>query len=174
MFSLFTSVILLTSIVSPRVSPSTVRDAAIEKREVMRDEFRQKLTQIRDERKQKIVENLATRIANVNTKWVEHWNNVLARLENILAKIEERSGGEVDTASAEAAIATAQEAVNTQAGKTYEIEITDEETLGENVSKTLGEFHKDLRVVHALVKTAREEVVKALRALKAEGGRGEE
>lgn len=141
------------------------RDAE-NKRNQTRDDFRRKLSQISDERKQKIVENIDTRIAQINLKWVEHWNNVLTRLAQIVAKIDERSDGSVNTTSAKNAIATAQNAVTSQAAKTYEIKIEGEETVGENTRSTLKAFHKDLREVHAQVKTAREEVVKALRALK--------
>ena len=175
MFSLIASLVLLAN----TVTPSSVqryrgaieefranRQQALDEIRQNREELREKLSEIRDERKQKIIENLAERIVNVNNKWVEHWNNVLERLSGILAKIEVRLP-DTDTSAAEAAIASAQEAVNTQAGKTYDIAITDEETLGENVSEVLREFHGDLREVHALVKTAREEVVKALRNLKA-------
>jgi hypothetical protein len=144
------------------------RREALEEIKTRREEFKVKLAEIRDERKQKILENLDARIANVNTKWVTHWSNTLTRLTEILAKIEEKSGGEVEIAAAEAAIAAAQTAVNTQAGNTYEFEIGDEETLGESISTTLKEFHEDLRVVQAAVKTAREEVGKVLRELKNE------
>lgn len=136
------------------------------KRNQAQGEFRRKLAEISDERKQKIVENVDTRIVQVNSKWVEHWNNVLTRLSQIVAKIDERSDGSVDTVSAKNAIATAQNAVAAQAAKTYEIKIEGDETVGENTRATLKIFHEDLRKVHAQVKTAREEVVKALRELK--------
>lgn len=134
-----------------------------------REEFKQKLEGIRDERKQKILENLDTRITNVNAKWTERWNNVLKRLSEILAKIDARSDDSaVDIAvnEAEVVIARAQNAVSEQAGKTYDIEISQEETLGENAREALSEFYTDLRGVHAVVSEAREAVGKAVRALK--------
>lgn len=150
------------------------KQEAAEEREQKREEFRAKLIEIQNERKQKILENIDERIVKVNEKWVEHWSNVLDRLTSIVAKIDERSGGEVDTSAAKTAIANAESAINTQAGMVYEITIEDEETLGENVSEVLEKFHSDLREVHTTIKTAKEEVVKALRSLKSTNGDDDE
>ncbi len=177
MFSLIVSLVLVSNVLS--ASPSAIREANEVRRQEklsqidsQREEFRERLAQIADERKQKIVENIAERITQVNGKWVSHWNNVLDRLNGILAKIEARDPV-ISTSAAETAIAAAQVAVDAQEGNTYEIEITDVKTLGGNVSASLKEFHEDLREVRALVKTAREEVVKVLRNLKANKASGD-
>lgn len=146
-----------------------------------RKEFKQRLEEIKDERKANIVENLDERLAERNEKWVNHFNRVLTRLNQIIAKIkaraEELAGqgtdvGEVNTqiAEAEAAIAAAQEAVNVQATQVYTIDITDEEGLGDDVSQTIGEFKDDIKAVWKKVREARKQVVEAFVALKKAAG----
>lgn len=187
MFSALVSLVLLANTVSstpPRNttandSVSRFRNAqevrvenrreAVDEFRSNRAEFREKVAQVRDERKREILTNLDERIESVNTKWVEHWNEVLSRLSSIVSKIEARDET-IDTSGADAAIARAQNAVNEQAVKVYEIEIDGEETLGQNARAALQEFHQDLREVQAFIKEARGEVVELLRILKANTG----
>lgn len=133
-----------------------------------REEFQNHLQEIRDERKQSIVENIDTRLSSVNEKWVTHWNNVLSRLSEILVKLQTRLdeyAGDADTTALSSAITQAQTSINTaqaavtaQAGKTYTIDITDETTLGDDVSSTISDFHSDIQEVLDTVKAAREDV----------------
>jgi hypothetical protein len=83
---------------------------------------------------------------------------------------------EVNTqiSEADAAIAAAQEAVNAQATKAYTIEITDEDSLGEAVSQTIGEFKDDIKEVWQKVRDARHEVVEAFVALRRAAGEPDE
>ena len=154
------------------------RDEAKAERELRREEFKQKLAEIRDERKRRIIELIDLRIDAMLERWVNHWNKVLARLTEILAKIgtradkAETAGHDVSAvraaiASAEAAIAAAQDAVNALAGKTFVIEITDEENLGQNVSDTIHLVRQELFAVREKVRTARQAVLDALHALQA-------
>lgn len=147
------------------------RQEAKDAMEARRLEFQEKVAQIRDERKQKVVGNLAERFSSINEKWTTHWNNVLTRLTEILAKIEARNDT-LDTSDATAAIAEAQDAVNTQAGMVYEFEIDDEENLGQNVKSAIEAFHADLRETQAVVKAARDAVHQVFRQLKAEDSEG--
>lgn len=158
------------------------RREAIAERKEDREEFREKLKEIRDERKKEIVEKLDSHLVRVNDRWVSHWNNVLSRLREILAKISsradtlEQNGKDVALVrtaylAAETAINAAQDAVNAQAGKTYVIEITDEENLGQSVSSAIGALRSDLKNVKDKVKGAREKVHEAYKALaKVHGG----
>ena len=154
------------------------REAAKEERELKREEFKQKLSEIKDERKRKIVELLDLRTDKLVERWVEHWNIVLSRLTEILAKIESRadkaeeaghdvSGVRTAIAEAEAAIAEAQNAVNELAGKTFVIEITDEDSLGQNVSDSVHQVREELQAVREKVRAARQAVLDALHALQA-------
>ena len=184
------SLIVTLSVISPlaQLRPNTVSTDRVqnvkqvqtrveETREQMREEFRQNLQRITDERKQTVVENIYERIAAQNEKWVNHWNNVLTRLTSILDKAESRvessASTEADLSSfnlamdnAREAIRVAQAAVDEQAGKTYQIEITDETTLGQVVRSTIADFRNDLRATMGSVQEAKEAVVEVMRHLK--------
>lgn len=157
------------------------REEALENAKERREEFKKHLEELKDERKQKIVEHLDERLASLNQKWVNHFNRILTRLTEILAKIQGRTDElagngadvtEVNTAisAANSAIDTAQAAVDGQAGKTYVIEITDEESLGENVSEVIHQFREDIAGVREVVRDAREAVRSAYKALKEASG----
>lgn len=153
------------------------REEAVETRERKQDEFQLKLQTIKDERKQKIVENLAERIVSMNNRWADHWGNVLGRLSDILIKISLRTdtlatsgkevgGVQIAITKAQEAISVAQKAVSDQAVMSYDIEISTEDTLGEVVSGSLGDFHDDLKETQELVKAARDAVKEALDSLR--------
>ena len=156
-----------------RVPPTDVREEAVDRIQENRVELRDRISQISDERKRNIVENLAERFNNVNEKWTTHWNNVLTRLSEILVKIDARSD-EIDTTSAEAVVARAQGAVNTQAAKVYKVEFDDEAELREQIQALISEFKGDLRSTKAAVSEAREAVQQVFRQLKALGGNDEQ
>lgn len=63
--------------------------------------------------------------------------------------------------SAESAIADAEEAVETQAGKEYVITITDETKLHDAVKPIVDQLKADLKNVHNVVREAKEAVVVA-------------
>lgn len=156
----------------------TRREAAREEWQSRREEFKQNLSEIRDARKRRIVELIDLRTDQMLERWINHWNRVLARLTEILAKIgtradkAEAAGHDVSSvraaiAEAEAAIAEAQAAVNELAGKTFVIEITDEENLGQNVRDTLHTLRQELLAVREKVRLARQAVLDALHSLQA-------
>lgn len=150
------------------------RKAAIDE---ARAEFRENLTAIRDAQKRRILEHLGDRLEQINERWTGHFDNVLARLSEILVKIGTRADKlEVDgrdvasvrdaITDAEAAIDTAQDLVNSQAGNSYIIDITDEENLKDDVKSVRDKLHEDLTAARSAVKTAREAVHNAFQALK--------
>lgn len=153
------------------------RREATQEAKTQREEFRTRLSEIRDLRKRKILENLNEKLTQVHERWLEHWSRILDRLSRILAKIETRkdkladNGCEVSgvtsaISAAEAAIAGAQEVLNEQAGKTYVIEISEEQGLGEDVRALIAQFKEDMKATLAAVKGAREAVHDAFAALK--------
>lgn len=153
------------------------REKAKEETGKDREEFLTQLGEIKDVKKQATLKNLDERIAALNEKWTNHFNDVLGRLEGILAKIETRAevlaGEGVDTTgvnaqieSAHAAIDLAQEAVIEQAGKTYVIDIEEEENLGENVSDSVRLLKADIKSVRDKVRIAKDAVREAYKALK--------
>lgn len=147
----------------------TQREKNSETMEQKREELRDRLQLIKDERKREATEKLGTRLSTVKDKWVDHWNNVLTRLESILVKVEERDdAGDVteEIASARTAIAAAQTSINELAAKTYEIEITDEEGLGDDVSSAVATLKDDLSEVRTNMKAAHDAVTAVISALK--------
>lgn len=153
------------------------RKKALEEAKTRREEFKNKVGEIRDQRKKEAVERIDENIGKHNEKWVEHWNKVLSRLSEILAKIKTRTdkaAGEgkdvtaVNSAisAADAAIAAAQSSIDAQAGKTYVIEITDEEHLGENVSEVVRGFKTDVKATFEKVQAAKRAVHDAYKVLK--------
>jgi hypothetical protein len=196
MFHIFVAAVLASSVLSPHIAQIDVSDVRVgdsimrysdaqkeaqsrreeamealetkraevkDRVEERKQEFQDRLQNIKDERKQRIVANLAERFMHVNEKWTEHWTNMLGRLSEITAKM---SGEGVDTEAADAAIASAQEAVETQAGKDYEIEITDENNLREEVQALVAIFKEDMRSTLSSVQNAKKEVQTAFRVYK--------
>lgn len=153
------------------------RANALERAKDAREKFKTRLQTIKNERKQKTVEGIDQKIATHNTRWVNHWNEVLGRLREIVAKIQTNadraeengkdiSGVENKIGAANAAIESAQAAVNTQAGKTYTISITSENNLREDVQPVIEQFKEDVKTVLESVKTARKAVQEAFKSLR--------
>lgn len=143
-----------------------------EERQENREEFRAQIQTIRDERKREIVEKLNDKLSSVNERATDHWVEVLEKLKEIVTRIDTKAqdleGEGVDISQIEAAIALAnnaiaeaQSAVSTQAGKTYEITITDETNLRADVGKTVSQMHKDLRDTHKVIVAAKQAVMQA-------------
>lgn len=140
---------------------------------------------IRDAKKQEILAKIEDKLNKINERRTDHFLKVLARLREILAKIQSRSDraeangknvATVDTAiaAAQAAIDTAETAVNAQADKIYKLTVDDETTARNDVGAALKKLQEDLRGVWQIVQDARKAVFAALRALVAivgtEGG----
>ncbi|MCR4322798.1 MAG: hypothetical protein NUV61_01795 [Candidatus Azambacteria bacterium] len=147
--------------------------ASIDKK---RADLRQRLQNIHDERKKKTVERIDAQIDALNERWTSHFSTILDRLEIIVGKIEERitqeeqRGSDISTvksmvAEAKSAIVASRTAVVSQAGKTYSIAVSTEETLREETGKTRKELHRDLVIVRDTVLRAREMVHVAAVAL---------
>jgi len=152
------------------------REAAMERVKTARENFQEKLSQITDEGKKNAVERINNALSTINTNKTDRWASALEKLSDILERIKnkvsdaEANGADVSAineliTTAEGAIASATNAVETQAGKEYVIEITDEETLGQSVRTVVQQFKQDLRTVHAEVIKARDAVRQAARAL---------
>ncbi|OGM29190.1 hypothetical protein A2801_02370 [Candidatus Woesebacteria bacterium RIFCSPHIGHO2_01_FULL_41_10] len=155
----------------------TRREEIKTKAEERRTELQENLQNLRDERKQTVVERVMNRIEVVNERAVAHWNRVLDRLSQLLEKIESRSqkvedsGGDIGDvtvaiANAQAAIDEAQAAVDAQELKTYNLEIGDDTTVGEDVSGVIDQLHADLDLVKESVQSARDSIRKVFNALK--------
>lgn len=145
--------------------------------EEKRQEAQERLQTIRDERKQKLAQRLITNLDKMNQNWVSHWTRVLDNMSHILAKMDTRAdkleevGHDVADArdmiaAAEMAIADAQESLNEQASKAYEVEFTDETNLGSAIQSAIAELRADLHATRIEVKKAMQATREALTSLK--------
>ena len=119
-----------------------------------REEFQERVKTIKSERKQKVLVNLDQRFTSVNEKWIEHWGNILDRLESILDKV----GDKADTTDARSKIAEAREVIINHKDENYIITITDENNLGQDVQSLISQFKEDLSEIRSSVKSARDSV----------------
>ena len=103
--------------------------------EAKREEAKQRLAEIRDKKKQELAARLNEQFDKLNTKWTDHFIQVLDQYDAVLLKIQARagigatSGNNVasTTASvqvAQTAIATARTAVIAQAAKSYTLNVS--------------------------------------------------
>lgn len=133
--------------------------------EQKREELKERLETIRDERKKEVVERIDRRMDELNERLLDHFLNVLDKLGDVLVRIAERADSAeergVDVSAvrtvideANGAIAAAKSAIEAQAGKTYTIQITDEEGLKTNVGGARQALHGDLAVVRETVRAA--------------------
>lgn len=152
------------------------REAALERAATRRSEFQTRLNQIRDTRKRQTVEQINEKLAKINATKVERFDAYLTRLSEILAKATTRTdkaqakGYDVTAVrsaitDAQVAIDAAQAAVDVQATKVYEVEVTDEQTLGQAARAAITQLKSDLSAVRETVKTAKEAVQAVLVAL---------
>lgn len=155
----------------------TLRDDFKTRREEVMTTFKLNLQKIKDSRKQQVTENINSRITERNTRWVEHWGQVLKRLSALLDKIEVRAteasskGKDISSvtsaiSAARSAIALAQSKVDTQSTKTYTITIDTESSLGQNVKATIQSFHADVKGILGAINDARKAVDAVFKALR--------
>ena len=144
--------------------------------EAKREELKTRLQNIRDENKRETVERIDKRLDEINKNRLEHFTNILDRLDEILLRITSRTDKaeqngknvtEVRTAisAANTAIANARAAITVQAGKTYSITVTTEADLRDAVKTARKALHDDLKKVFDLVKAARTAVHNAATTL---------
>ena len=153
--------------------------------ETKRKDLKDKLKVIKDEKKKQIVEKIDQRLDERNEKTLNHFSNVLEKLEEILGRISSRTdkaeanGKDVSSVrtlitEAESAIAASRSAIAAQSGRTYPITFTGvsttststpETNLRADVGKARQALHNDLVKVRETVFAAREAVKKAAVAL---------
>ncbi len=148
------------------------REEAKEKFETQREEFKKNMGEMKDSRKKTIVENVDLRINELNVQHTERLEVVLSKVSDILGRLEIKISSSEAIATSEATtaineaksmIATATEALTTQAGKEYVIDASDEANVRVEARKTFSIFKSDITAVHEKVKAARESVVNVAR-----------
>lgn len=145
------------------------REEAEEKIKAMRADLKVRLQKVKDEQKRDRVEKIAGQIDALNKKTLDHFSDLLDKMEKTL----ERIGTRADKAEsrglnvsvvraamddARAAIEASRTAITAQAGKTYTIEVTAEEVLKADVGKARKALHDDLVKVRDTVKAAHDAV----------------
>lgn len=145
------------------------------------EEFRNKLEEIRSEQLRERARRLSENINRVNYNLSSRHNGLISAMEIILDKLESRTAKieeatERDLSSVYAKIDQARlvieetrEEIVVQKGKVYVVEITSEETLGEDFQRTIQEMRSDHEVLKTKIQnTLREsirEVIAELRNL---------
>ncbi len=152
------------------------RKEAKEKFKALRETFKKRLAELKDEKRKMLVARIDEKMTAINKRRTDHMASVLEKLNEILKRIEDKAnaakGQGVDTATVDAAIqsahdaiATASNAVTAQAGKDYVITIGDETGIKNAVGQAMSGLQNDLRNTHKLVVDAKQAVMKAAREL---------
>lgn len=150
----------------------TIKKEAIAKNQAEMTKLKAKLTKIKDEKKKTTVENIATKLSQINAQSTEHFTAVVNQMEKVLTNIKSRTdkaaAKNLDVTAiraqitiAESSIASARVAINTQALKVYNSNITTETTLKEVMKTSRDLLQKDITTLKATVKSTRDEVQKA-------------
>lgn len=144
--------------------------------ETKRQELKDKLVKIKDEKKKIAVEKINEEIVRVNESRMNHFAEVLNKIEKALANVGSRAdkaeanGRDVSSVrsainEAQAVISESRTAVANQLGKVYTITVSSESALKQDVGKTRQELQTDLKAVNNTIKKAHDAVRKAAVAL---------
>jgi len=131
--------------------------------------FQEGLNNIKDEVKKTSTEKIVNTIQELNVKMTNNFSDKIDQIETVLVSIESRiskaDNNGLDTVAVKTevekskiAIDAARTAISTQAGKVYEVNITDEATLKTEMTTLRNTFSKDIKAVSALIKSAHEAV----------------
>lgn len=140
--------------------------------------------QVRDEKKRLLAQRIEEKLAMLNKRRTDAMAQTLAKLERVLAQIEKKATSakadgkdtkalEAAIQTAQGAIATAKNAVSSQAAKTYLAKPGTDATLSSNVGSVVSQLRRDLRDVHKLVVDTKQAVQNTVRELARLGGRKE-
>jgi ABC-type transport system involved in cytochrome bd biosynthesis fused ATPase/permease subunit len=149
---------------------TSAREKAIQERQQLRQEIKDKFAAIKDVRKKALVEKIDQKMATLNQKRTEQMTEHLQKLTAVLNRLKNKAPDLPEIASAEKAIAAAQTAVTAQTAKTYTAQIASEETLRANLGNQVKTLEADLKSVRQLVQTAHQSVITALQGVKKLGG----
>jgi hypothetical protein len=136
-----------------------------EKRENLKD----RLEQFKDQRKARLVERIDQQIDQLNERLTNHLSDILDKFDGLLTRIENfandhgiNSDQVAETISdAHTAVERARNLIAEQAGKTYALTITDEETVKEEVGEIHQLFRTDMKIAFDAVKAAQQAIREA-------------
>ncbi|MEK7465762.1 MAG: hypothetical protein AAB631_03245 [Patescibacteria group bacterium] len=157
----------------------TVREEAKKKIENAREKLKEKVRELRDTRREEVVNRVDENLGKLNTRWTDHFLDVLDQVGEVLVRIKARTDdvasrginvADVRTAItvADTAIQNAQAAVKAQSGKTYPITWTASTTpavVKDAVQAARDALRKDLEATRTVVQGARDAVHTAAVAL---------
>lgn len=138
-------------------------------------QLKAKLEAFKDKKKAEIAQRVNTNLNHINLNRVRAMTANLNTMDNLLTKVKtktaEKSAGGTDVtsintaiASADAAIAAARTALETQAGKDYSITVSTETTVHSDAKTKRDQLLADLKAVHEKVKLARKALIDAIKA----------
>lgn len=153
-----------------RLAKKAATDAA-------REEFLTQLATIKDSNKQEIAEKISDNLTMANSKATDRMFAVLDKLDAVLTKVENKiaeaqadgtdtSAQELEITNAKTALEAAKDAVTTQAAKDYIITVGTDTTLRSDISTVVNQQKQDLRTTYETVRSARQAVRQAAKALK--------
>jgi len=154
------TLLLFTLSISAVSAQNSTQSGKLIRKEIInqkRDQFETRLKLLKDTRKQKIVENLDKSYANINARWTAHFKNVLDRLSKIADRINA-------PAKIKNQITATLTAIETQATKTYTIDLSDETKLGEAAQAIHQQLRSDLESLRDQIKDIRESLKTAVPA----------
>lgn len=129
-----------------------------------------KLDKFRDKKKAETVNKVNANLNQINQKQTEQMLKHLDKMSALLTKLETQKGSNVESSTANAAIASASAAVKVQAAKDYTLTVASESTVRKDAKKIRDALHTDLRNVRKLVIDAKQAVANAIRTARLEKG----
>lgn len=153
------------------------REAKIEEIKAKREEVKAHIEGIKDAAKKRIAERIQQRLTKINDDRTAHFAKLLDKLSQILDKIAARTSiakennkdvVSIESAitSAQTSISNAQTSVETQAGKTYMLEVSNEEQARGEVQNVKEQLRIDLNLTRDVVKAAHDAVKNVFQAIK--------
>lgn len=138
-----------------------------------RQEFKEALKAFKDQTRALLAQQINENLRMINLTMNDAWVMQLDLMADILADLEERvkeaEAAGRDTQEAQAAIdqakqvlADARSAVETQAQKTYTVEVTSEYAIGQDLRKVRNQMNLDLKAVHIRLKQVKEAIQNAV------------
>lgn len=156
-----------TGIITKSTKLETIRKQFEARRASQKEELQAKLKNVRDENKKKTTENLTEKLLARHQKWCENAKNTSEGLDGMLTKIVERktaAGQTVDSASAAAAITSADAKIIAYCAKTYSIDDNpDDLGLGQEVRTVVQTLKTDTKEVMDALKAAKTAIVALLK-----------
>ncbi len=147
--------------------------------------FQQKLQQLSSQKEKQLLKKIDTKIASLSAKRANEMSISLQKLSTLLNKMIQKehtfSQQEIDTShfdtasiSAQTALSTALQLVQTQQKKVYVIPTDNETTLKSSASATLIQLQSDLTALYTAVSDAKQQVLQVAKELRnmRKGGRG--